>query len=137
MINFDDLESAFLFVGYGYQGENQAYINRETGEIYYQSTDLGDEELPDDIEDEQKYLIIPHTNDLNLGIDLVFSFTLREAPERYDEVRQIFRRKGAYGRFHNLLERINLLQKWYDFRDAATTEAIMEWCAENGLKVKK
>jgi hypothetical protein len=55
-VNFSDLQLAFEFVSSGGMGENEAYLDRQSGKIYWHS-EFGDneEQLPDDIEDE-KYL---------------------------------------------------------------------------------
>ena len=58
-VSFSDLQLAFEFVSSGGMGENEAYINRQSGKIYWHSR-VGDngEELPDDIDD-GKYVSIP------------------------------------------------------------------------------
>ena len=58
-ISFTDLQNAFLFVIFGAPGENEAYLDRQSGKIYCHSYfGDNDEELPDDIDDE-KYIAIP------------------------------------------------------------------------------
>jgi hypothetical protein len=97
MFNFGDIEGAFLFVSSGPYGENEAYLNVKTGEILYRS-DMGDiDEIDDDTYWEQM-IEIPHKNDLDLGTALVFEFAASSLPDEYDRVRDIFRRRGAYGR---------------------------------------
>ena len=39
-----------------------------------------DEDAPDDLDDESRYIQIPHKNDLDLGSDLVRRFVSEEAP---------------------------------------------------------
>ena len=58
-VSFSDLQLAFEFVSSGGMGENEAYLDRQSGKIYWHS-EFGDndEELPDDIDDE-KYISIP------------------------------------------------------------------------------
>ena len=58
VVSFSDLQLAFEFVSSG-RGENEAYLDRQSGKIYWHS-EFGDndEELPDDIDDE-KYISIP------------------------------------------------------------------------------
>ena len=58
---------------------------------------------------------IPHKNDLDLGQALVFEFAASHLPDEYDRVRDIFRRRGAYGRFKDLLDSKGLLETWYRF----------------------
>jgi Uncharacterised protein family (UPF0158) len=134
-VSFSDLENAFLFVNFGEPGESEAYLDRHTGKIYCHSA-FGDneEELPDDIDDE-KYIAIPDKRELELGTPLVFDFVSEFLPNDYDEVRRIFSRKGAYGRFKDLLEQRGALQQWYDFSSKAEEAALREWCAENGIEL--
>ena len=49
-VSFSDLQLAFEFVSSGGMGENEAYLDRRSGKIYWHS-DVGDndQELPDDI----------------------------------------------------------------------------------------
>jgi hypothetical protein len=47
---------------------------KETGEIIYTSKMDDLYELPEDIDDDDKYIVIPHKNDLDLGKALVFEF---------------------------------------------------------------
>jgi hypothetical protein len=73
-ILFDDIENAFLFVSMDQKFMHNAYLCKETGQIFYTS-ELGDsDELPEDIDDTEKYITIPHKNDLELGKALVFEF---------------------------------------------------------------
>jgi len=78
-VDFEELLTAVEAVssGGGY-GEHEAFVCRQTGKIYWRfdDSDLNefDEELPDDIEDEEKYILIPNRNTLDLGKPLVLRF---------------------------------------------------------------
>ena|SRR5271167_1135367 len=134
-ISFAELQDAFEFASAGAPGENEAYLDRQSGKIYWHSQ-YGDlaEELPDDIDDE-KYVAIPDKRELDLGRPLVLDFVRQFLPEDYDEVRRIFSRKGAYGRYKALLVRRGALDRWYDFSNKAEEAALREWCAENGIEL--
>ena len=94
-ISFDDIENTFFFVGSAQQSEHNAYLCKATGEIYYTS-EIGDsDQLPDDINDPDKYISIPHKNELDLGKALEIEFTSEYLPEEMETVYSIFRRKGA------------------------------------------
>jgi hypothetical protein len=137
-VKLSDIVDGFEFASFGGFGENQAYLCRQSGEIYLYSefSDMDEpEELPDDIEDAEKYLPIPDKRDLGLGKSLVLDFARQFLPEGFDNVRDIFRRRGAYGKFKNLLERKGALEKWYDFERAATERALREWCDLNSIKL--
>ena len=132
-VSFSDLQLAFEFVSSGGMGENEAYLDRQSGKIYWHS-EFGDndEELPDDI-DAEKYIVIPDKIELDLGKPLVLGFAREFLPDDYGEVCQIFSRKGAFRRFKDLLVRRGALERWYDFSNKAEEAALREWCAENGV----
>jgi hypothetical protein len=135
-VAWNDILLAFEFVSAG-ESDNSAYLCRETGAMFWHS-EFGDnfEELPDDIDDGEKYLALPNPRDLDLGKPLVMRFADEELPDHYDEVAEIFSRRGAYRRFRDLLVRERALDKWYAFEAAARETALREWCAENGVAVE-
>lgn len=135
-ISFDDIENAFLFVSMDQKYMHYAYLCKETGQFYYVSEMADSDELPEDIENPDKYITIPHKNDLELGKTLVIEFTSKYLPEQLDRVYSIFRRKGAYSRFKDLLESKGVLKDWYDFENERQTAALKEWCEENNIGIK-
>ena len=135
-IPYDEISSAFEFVSSAAPAEHNAYISLDTGQIHWVS-ELGsmDEEVPDDLDTSDRYLSVPHKNDLDLGKNLVLRFAGQEMPDSYDQVRSIFQRKGAYARFKQLLETKGLLENWYRFEAEAHDRALREWCAENEIQI--
>ena len=135
MAKLSDIHDAFLFVSSGAYADNVAVLCKDTGEILYRSN-LGDiDEIEDKELDLDVCVEIPHKNDLDLGQELVFEFVETYLPDGYERVRQIFRRRGAYGRFKDLLERRGLLQRWYDFETQREEEALRDWCKENEIEL--
>jgi hypothetical protein len=135
-ISFDDIENAFFFVSMDQQFMNNAYLCKETGEIFYTS-EMGDsDELPEDINDPEKYIAIPHKNELDLGKAPVIEFTSEYLSEELDKVYSIFRHKGAYSRYKDLLERKGALEDWYKFENERQELALKEWCRENNIEIK-
>ena len=136
-VSFSDLQLAFEFVSSGGMGENEAYLDRQSGKIYWHS-EFGDndEELPDDI-DHKKYISIPDKRELDLGKPLVLDFAREFLPDDYEEVRQIFSRRGAYRRYKDLLVRRGALERWYDFSSKSEETAMQRWCAENGIELSE
>ena len=134
-VSFSDVQLAFEFVSSGGMGENEAYLDRQSGKIYWHS-EFGDndEELPDDIDDE-KYIAIPDKKEFDLGKPLVLDFAREFLPDDYDEVRHIFSRRGAYRRLKDLLVRPGAIDQWEDFSNKAEEAALREWCAENGIEL--
>jgi len=104
IVSRDELEDALEWVSSDFL-DNEAYVCRKTGKIHWISGDPGeidDEEIPEDIHDSDQYLSVPDKRDLDLGRRLVFDFASQYLPQRHDEVRDMFRGKGAYRRFKKL-----------------------------------
>ena len=135
-MTYDTIEDAFLFVSSTVPFEHTAVVHRQTGESFYASDIAGYDELPEDLDESDEYIIIPHKNDLNLGKPLVINFVRSRCPEEIDRVLTIFRRRGAYGRFKDLLERKALLDEWYVFEQQRTRQALLLWCEENNIELE-
>ena len=133
-VSWKDLILAFEFVGASNTGEHQAFLCKQTGELYWQS-DSSDELLPDDIDDGEKYVQIPDKRELDLGKPLVFDFVGQFLPDDFDEVQRIFRRRGAYARFKDPLVRRGTLDQWYGFESKAEESALRRWCDLNSIEV--
>ncbi len=136
-VSFQDLFLAFDFVsGGGSRFQNEAFVCRTSGKLYWRCEDLPDEEeLPEDIEDSAKYLPIPSKHDLDLGKPLVLAFAREFLPDDFDHVRSIFSRQGAYARFKDLLRHRRALDQWDAFEAKAQEEALRAWCRENGIEL--
>jgi hypothetical protein len=134
-IKFNDIFEAFSFVSMGEMYMNSATLCLETGQIYYIS-EFGDSvELPEDIDAPDKYIEIPHKNELNLGKPLVLEFAAIHIPDDFDKVRSFFHSRGAYLKFKNLLNAKGLLAKWYEFEEQEQVKALKDWCKDSGIKI--
>ena len=121
MIKFSDIQDAFLFVSSAGYGMNMAILCKDTGQILYHS-EMGDlDEIDDD--------------DLDMGQSLIFEFVEMQSPGDYNDVQQIFRKRGAYRRFKDFLERKGLLEMWYDFENKREEQALRQWCLENEIEL--
>ena len=135
-VSWTDLILAFEFVSANNPGENQAFLCKQTGKLYWHSTSSDElAELPDDIDDEEKYVQIPDKRDLDLGKPLVFDFVGQFLPDDFEEVQRIFSRRGAYARFKDLLVRRGTLDQWYGFESKAEESALRRWCDLNLIEV--
>lgn len=135
-VKYPDLLDAFEFVSSGAPFECSAYIHADTGEIYWVSSMMELEgEVPDDLETSDRYIPVPHKNDLDLGRNLALSFADQELPDAFDAVAGFFRQKGAYRRFKDLLEARGVLEKWYAFEATAIQEALRVWCQDNNIEL--
>lgn len=135
-LKFTDLLNAFEFVSFGGSIESDAFINLDTGAIYYLSNDLElEEETPEDLETSERYLAIPHKTDLNLGRSLVLSFVEKALPNGYETTAGYFRSQGAYSRFKELLESRGIINQWYEYERNAIEVALKQWCQEHDIQL--
>ena len=137
-VSFQDIRNGFDFVDIG-GGLHRAILCRRTGKIYRhaEASDLEEfnDELPDDVEDEEKYIDIPGKRELGLGKPLALDFADEFLPDDFDDVRDMFSRSGAYRNFRALITRRKVLDRWYEFEAKATERALREWCEDNLIEV--
>lgn len=134
-INLDELRNAFEFVSSGPSSQHSAYICMDTGIIYWKSNEMDlEEEVPADLETSDRYIPVPHKNDLKLGQSLALSFIDQEIPHEYNFAASLFRKRGAYRRFKELLQAEGLLEKWFAFEANASDMALQDWCKENNIE---
>jgi hypothetical protein len=136
-VKYSDLFDAYLFVSAGAPSEANAYVDRDTGAIYWVSdlVDL-DEAVPDDLETSDRFIAVPHKYDLDLGRDLALAFAARALADQYDTVADFFRGRGAYRRFKDFLHARGLLEQWYAFEGAETEAALRAWCSDEGIELQ-
>ena len=123
----------------GNMGEFLAFVCKRTGKIYYQ-TDFPDaiemnDELPDDLDDEDKYVALPDKRELDLGKPLVLDFAHEFLPDDFDDVRDFFSRRGGYRKFKALLARRGAIDRWHAFEAKATEQALRDWCALHSIEI--
>jgi hypothetical protein len=131
----DDLLEAYEYVCGGGDSEYAAYICLETGTIHY--PDEEEDESLDEYEESEKYVAIPHRDDLEFGARLPERFTGEFLPESLDAVRGIFSHGGAYYHFKNLLSEHGLLESWFDYERNYRMEVLREWCREVGVNIRE
>ena len=133
-VSFDELFDACEWVASGEAAamDCEAYINRETGQIHWCGEGI-DEEPPEDIEDGTLYIAVPRKQELHLGRSLALRFVEEHLPRSIETVHGFFRRPGAFSRFKALLAGAGQLDAWHAYEEAATENALREWCEENGF----
>ena len=136
-VKYDDLSAAFDFVSFAAPFEHQAFVSLDTGAVYWvsETSPMDEDDLPDDLGTSDRYVAVPHKNDLDLGNNLVRRFVDENLPDRYADVERFFRRPGAYARLKGLLATEGCLEKWYAFESEATARALRDWCEANQIHV--
>jgi hypothetical protein len=135
----------------------QAFLNVETGEVEEVSTQMlsmaeetGEEEEPelsDDDRDEfdlatkivsspENFLSLPDEDDIHeWSIMEKFAESVKSGRIREELLRALHGR-GAYRRFKDAVARHDLQSDWYEFRDEALKQIVIEWCEGNNLPWK-
>ena len=133
-VSYAELEFAYMICDQSQIVETVGFVCAKTGAIHID----GDEEegtLPDDLYENSQYVQIPDKQELDLGVGLVFKFILENDSEIYDQVRSIFRSRGAYHRYKELLDSRQKLNQWYEFEASAIKHELTQWCNEHGIDV--
>lgn len=137
-IRYDDLDYAFQLASADLLADSGAFLDRETGDwVFFDDGPQreGDPRTPEDLLPDPRYLAAPTRQDLDLGTDLAFDFTDRHLPDARAEVRAIFSRRGAWGRFKDLLDRRDRREAWHRYEEARTRAALIGWAEGQGLRV--
>jgi hypothetical protein len=84
-IKYDDLSAAFDFVTFAAPFEHRAFVSLDTGAIHWisETTLIDEEDLPDDLATPDRYIAVPHKNDLDLENNLARRFAEEQLPHRY------------------------------------------------------
>jgi hypothetical protein len=135
-VKFAEFLDAFEFASYSGPGEARAFINLDTGSVHCISDAIElEEELPEDFESSDRYLALPHKNDLNLGRTLALAFAEQYLSNDYEKVVGYFHNRGAYSRFKDLLEHRGVLEHWFNYEKLATEHALRQWCSEHKIQL--
>jgi len=132
-----ELVDAFQWASAGGSSyESAACVDRATGRIWLTSDmdELG-EEPPEDIDDESLYLPVPTQHELDLGRALALRFAQEHLPARYEQIRDYFRKSGAFGRFKSLLDGVGQLDAWHAYEAKGIEDALRAWADGNGIEV--
>jgi hypothetical protein len=139
-LTYNDLWLAYEFVSSAEAGNYEGFVCRKTGKIYLRAGEFGDplpdeDELPEDLDENEQYVALPSKQEFDLGKPLVLDFAREFLADDFEEVRRIFGKRGAYGKFKALLARRHALDRWHQFEDKAIENALREWCSENGIDI--
>ncbi|MBI5363918.1 MAG: hypothetical protein HZA53_12115 [Planctomycetes bacterium] len=136
-IQYADLEGASEFANMNPDGENEAFLALDTGAFHLRSMITGDldEELPDDLDESDRYVLVPSRRSLDLGRRLALEFVAERLPAELEQARRWFQRPGAYARLRDRLEEHGLLAAWEEYDAAALERELRAWAAEHGIEV--
>lgn len=137
MISFKDFYDAYDQAEFGREYGAKAFVNAAEERILVIPSEMvADEEEIEAAEtelDSGGWVEFPDQYELHLGQELVFRFaSVHLSPVDCQRVRRIFSRRGAYGRWKDLLEEHGLLKNWHEFSETEEINALKNWLEEMG-----
>ena len=127
-----------------FTNDDMSYVyDTKTGEILVYSDDCFDafddyddeEELMDELENGDRYIYLPEQFDINeYGIMKDFIRTV-ENPNEQNELASAIRGRGAFRRFKNTVNELDLADDWCKYRDQALERIARGWCKENNIEI--
>lgn len=131
--------------------EHSSYLNKKTGEVFtigIEEMASAEEELPledfpgwqqeiiqraKDILDTEDFIPLPSKFDIN-DWEIMESFCDSVAdPALGKLLHSSIRGGGAFRRFKEMIREHKVEDKWYEFREEALREILIDWCENNGI----
>lgn len=113
------------------------WLDRQSGELVFvdewapsEDEAAGFDEINDD--KASRYLALPELESFD-DYQLMQAFVAQQADPAQTELAAAIDGRGAFRHFRLAVDRLGLLQAWWDYRDAAYREAALSWCKANAL----
>jgi hypothetical protein len=139
--------------------ESGSWLDRHSGQVITVDNDViaavdssEADTMPDDLDDWQeeqvpaaraisagdpRYLALPDKFDFHEYRHMEkFIGTVADA-DKADELWRAIKGKGAFRYFKDTAARLDLIDDWYGYRDAALSRFILDWAEVNGVTVDK
>jgi hypothetical protein len=134
-INLSDLTQA-LTTRFDME-EGGFFLDTETGDILLKTEGIDEDDLPEDLEDNPRYLLID-------PLDSHEAFQIMEdfvdnlgATTEADKLRDALNRRKPFRQFKDTLhEYTDLSDAWYAFEEKELARLAGEWCEVNGIEAE-
>lgn len=105
-VDLDDLLAAFEWIGSCEAAgvDCEALVSGAAGAVHW-SGEGADDDLPEDIEDETRYVVIPGRSDLTLGRSLALRFVAERVSDSYEGVSRYERQPRPDGVLRDAVHR--------------------------------
>lgn len=87
----------------------------------------------DVLEHEDKYISLPSQFDIN-EYSMIEDFCFMQVGSRQTELLNAINGKGAFRRFKDKIDELDLEDAWYTFRDESYKEIAIDFCKHHGLE---
>jgi hypothetical protein len=117
--------------------EGGFYLDTETGDILLSTEGIDEDDLPEDLEDNPRYLLIgPLASHESFQIIEDFVDTLGDTKEA-DKLRDALNRRKPFRQFKDTLhDHTGLSDAWYAFEQKELKHLAEEWCKGNGIEAE-
>ncbi|MGZ5071433.1 MAG: UPF0158 family protein [Methylobacter sp.] len=134
-INLDDLTQA-LTTRFDME-EGGFYLDTETGGILLKTEGIDDGDVPEDLEDNPRYLLIdPLDSYESFQIMEDFVDSLGDTKDA-GRLRNTLNRRKPFRQFKDTLhEHTDLSDEWYTFEQKELERLAGEWCEKNGIEAE-
>ena len=116
------------------------YYNSETREIIMYAdpmiTGIDQSDFLEDLEADidNKYIQLPTKFDVN-DYDIMESFIWNIKDEKtQNELEEAIRGRGAFRRFKDKIQKFDLEEQWFSYRDNAYKRIAIEWCENHNIE---
>jgi PHD/YefM family antitoxin component YafN of YafNO toxin-antitoxin module len=136
--------------------ESTAYVNKETGEIVIISEEefhaAGDQESLENypewqqdnikiareiLDNEANFLHLPNSYDIH-EYQIIEEFCLSiEDRGISEQLYKAIKGKGAFRKFKESIQRFEVADEWYKYRDEAIKRIAIDWCKSNHIEFEE
>lgn len=139
LIDYQQLKAAIINNSDNSPFTAKAYLALGDGKIHFviedDEFDFHEDEVPDDIDDVSKYLLLPAMNQLVEDGKLALEFAEQKLPDRFDTLRNFLRSSGGMDKFNKLIASLNATGAWQEFKEAAYKKAVEQWAQSANVKI--
>jgi hypothetical protein len=117
--------------------EGGFFLDIETGDILLKTEGIDEDDLPEDLEDNPRYLLIdPLDSHEEFQIMEDFVDSLGDAKQA-SKLQDALNRSKPFRQFKDTLhDHTNLSDAWYAFEQKELARLAEEWCEKNGIKAE-
>lgn len=138
VIDYEELESAIINNSDSSPFTAKAYLGLEDAQIHFviedDEFDFHEGEVPEEIADRTKYILLPPINELVNLNELALNFAEQKLPDRFDTLRNFLRSSGGMDKFVKMVDSLRATDDWQDFKKKSYRQSIKNWAKNYQIK---